>query len=146
MIIAQVCLRLATLKGHSKMSSFTVLGGAKTSIWCDHHPANMYMWAPHGLCWVYMGTKWAWSGASGHLIWGPLQLSRSHMVKNRWAYYVGPSCVTNGKCANCCAWARNGQHKWGPYWFKQWVRHGQIQSIPYRLPAIVNFVMKKYIF
>ncbi len=27
MIIAQVCLRLATIKGHSKMCSFTVLGG-----------------------------------------------------------------------------------------------------------------------
>ncbi len=27
MIIAQVCLRLATIKGHSKMYSFTVLGG-----------------------------------------------------------------------------------------------------------------------
>ncbi len=29
MIIAQVCLRLATIKGHSKMCSFTVLGGSK---------------------------------------------------------------------------------------------------------------------
>ncbi len=28
-IIAQVCLRLATIKGHSKMCSFTVLGGSK---------------------------------------------------------------------------------------------------------------------
>ncbi len=28
MIIAQVCLRLATIKGHSKMCSFTVLGGS----------------------------------------------------------------------------------------------------------------------
>ncbi len=27
MIIAQVCLRLATIKGHSKMCSFTVFGG-----------------------------------------------------------------------------------------------------------------------
>ncbi len=27
MIIAQVCLRLTTIKGHSKMCSFTVLGG-----------------------------------------------------------------------------------------------------------------------
>ncbi len=27
MIIAQMCLRLATIKGHSKMCSFTVLGG-----------------------------------------------------------------------------------------------------------------------
>ncbi len=27
MIITQVCLRLATIKGHSKMCSFTVLGG-----------------------------------------------------------------------------------------------------------------------
>ncbi len=27
MIIAQVCLRLATIKGHSKVFSFTVLGG-----------------------------------------------------------------------------------------------------------------------
>ncbi len=27
MIIAQVCLRLATIKGHTKMCSFTVLGG-----------------------------------------------------------------------------------------------------------------------
>ncbi|KAI2657389.1 RHO1 GDP-GTP exchange protein 1 [Labeo rohita] len=33
-------------------------------------PANMYMWAPHGFCWVYMGTKWAWS-QNRHLIWGP---------------------------------------------------------------------------
>ncbi len=31
MIIAQVCLRLATIKGYSKMCSFTVLGGPKTS-------------------------------------------------------------------------------------------------------------------
>ncbi len=31
MIIAQVCLRLATIKGHSKMCSFNVLGGPKTS-------------------------------------------------------------------------------------------------------------------
>ncbi len=30
MIIAQMCLRLATLKDHSKMCSFTVLGGPKT--------------------------------------------------------------------------------------------------------------------
>ncbi len=42
MIIAQVCLRLATIKGHSKMYSFTVLGGVggvrkSVSIWCDHH-------------------------------------------------------------------------------------------------------------
>ncbi len=29
MIIAQVCLRLATIKGHSKMCSFTVLGGSR---------------------------------------------------------------------------------------------------------------------
>ncbi len=29
MIIAQVCLRLATIKGHSKMCSFSVLGGSK---------------------------------------------------------------------------------------------------------------------
>ncbi len=29
MIIAQVCLRLATIKGHSKMCSFTVLGGSE---------------------------------------------------------------------------------------------------------------------
>ncbi len=28
-IIAQVCLRLATIKGHSKMCSFTVLGGSE---------------------------------------------------------------------------------------------------------------------
>ncbi len=27
MIIAQMCLRLATINGHSKMCSFTVLGG-----------------------------------------------------------------------------------------------------------------------
>ncbi len=31
MIIAQVCLRLATVKGHSKICSFTALGGPKTS-------------------------------------------------------------------------------------------------------------------
>ncbi len=44
MIIAQVCLRLATIKGHSKMCSFTVLGvrglgGLRkpVSIWPDHH-------------------------------------------------------------------------------------------------------------
>ncbi len=39
MIIAQVCLRLDTIKGHSKMCSFTVLGGVlkPVSIWCDHH-------------------------------------------------------------------------------------------------------------
>ncbi len=37
MMIAQVCLRLATIKGHSK--SFTVLGGVRkpVSVWCDHH-------------------------------------------------------------------------------------------------------------
>ena len=29
MIIAQVCLRLATIKGHSKMCRFTVLGGSE---------------------------------------------------------------------------------------------------------------------
>ncbi len=29
MIIAQVCLRLATIKGHTKMYSFTVLGGVR---------------------------------------------------------------------------------------------------------------------
>ncbi len=29
MIIVQVCLRLATIKGHSKMCSFTVLGGSE---------------------------------------------------------------------------------------------------------------------
>ncbi len=29
MIISEVCLRLATIKGHSKMSSFTVLGGSE---------------------------------------------------------------------------------------------------------------------
>ncbi len=28
MIIAQVCLRLATIKGHSKMRSFTIFGGS----------------------------------------------------------------------------------------------------------------------
>ncbi len=42
----QVCLRLATIKGHSKMCSFIVLGGGggvsggvrkPVSIWCDHH-------------------------------------------------------------------------------------------------------------
>ncbi len=33
MIISQVCLRLATIKGHSKMCSFTVLGGLKTSLY-----------------------------------------------------------------------------------------------------------------
>ncbi len=42
MTIAQVCFRLATIKGHSKMCSFTVLGGSSVvrkpvSIWCDHH-------------------------------------------------------------------------------------------------------------
>ncbi len=42
MIIAQVCLRLATMKGNSKMCSFTVSGGSggvrkPVSIWCDHH-------------------------------------------------------------------------------------------------------------
>ncbi len=31
MIIAQVCLRLATIKDHSKMCSFTVLGGPEIS-------------------------------------------------------------------------------------------------------------------
>ncbi len=30
MIIAHMCLRLATIQGHSKMCSFTVLGGPKT--------------------------------------------------------------------------------------------------------------------
>ncbi len=40
MIIAQVCLRLVTIKGHSKMCSFTVLGegGPKTS--------QYLMWPP----------------------------------------------------------------------------------------------------
>ncbi len=44
MIIAQVCHRLAAIKGHSKMCSFTVLGRSRgggvrkpVSIWCDHH-------------------------------------------------------------------------------------------------------------
>ncbi len=39
MIVAQVCLRLATIKDHSKMCSFTVWGGVRkpVSIWCDHH-------------------------------------------------------------------------------------------------------------
>ncbi len=39
MIIAQVCLRLATIKGHSKMCSFALWGGVRkpVSIWCDHH-------------------------------------------------------------------------------------------------------------
>lgn len=33
MDIAQVCLRLATVKGHSKMGSFALLGGGLG----DHH-------------------------------------------------------------------------------------------------------------
>ena len=31
MINAQVCLRLATIKGHSEICSFALLGGQKTS-------------------------------------------------------------------------------------------------------------------
>ncbi len=49
MIIAQVCLRLATIKGHSKMCSFTVLGGPKTSqylVW----PPFVSRSATHLLC------------------------------------------------------------------------------------------------
>ncbi len=42
MIIAQVCLRLATIKGHSKMCSFTVLGGPKTS--------QYLVWPPFASC------------------------------------------------------------------------------------------------
>jgi len=33
------------------------------------------------------------------------------------------------------AWAQNGEHKWGPFGFIKWVRHWQIQPVPYRLPA-----------
>ena len=38
MVIAQVYLRLAAVKGHSKMYSFTVFGGLRksVSIWCDY--------------------------------------------------------------------------------------------------------------
>ncbi len=50
---------------------------------------------------VYAGSTWVPSGHGPKM--GILseahfgQLSRSHMVKNRWAPYVGPSWVTNGK-------------------------------------------------
>ncbi len=58
MIIAQVCLRLATIKGHSKMCSFTVLGGSRgvrkpVSIWCDHH-------LPHAV--PHISFTQSWSG------------------------------------------------------------------------------------
>jgi len=42
MIIAQVCLRLATIKGHCKICSFTVLGGPKTS--------HYLVWPPFASC------------------------------------------------------------------------------------------------
>ncbi len=50
----------------------SVLGPLLFSIYI---PANMYMWAPHGLCLGYMGTNWAWS-QNGHLIWGLLGSSK----------------------------------------------------------------------
>ncbi len=46
MIITQVCLRLATIKDNSKMCSFTVLGGYKTSTSVDisqQHSSNDFM-------------------------------------------------------------------------------------------------------
>ncbi len=74
MIIAQLCLRLATIKGHSKMCSFTVLGGGpKTSqylVWPQFclrielirllivacgmlvHSSSMAVWS----CWILAGT------------------------------------------------------------------------------------------
>ncbi len=78
MIIAQVCFRLATIKGHSKMCSFTVLGGPKSSqylVWppfasVTHllhielirllivaygmlvHSSSMAVWS----CWILAGT------------------------------------------------------------------------------------------
>ncbi len=39
MIIAQVCLRLATIKGHSKMCSFTVLGGGSPG-WSENQSVS----------------------------------------------------------------------------------------------------------
>ncbi len=42
MIIAQVCFRLDTIKGHSKMCSFTVLGGPKTR--------QYLVWPPFASC------------------------------------------------------------------------------------------------
>ncbi len=74
MIIAQVCLRLVTIKGHSKMCSFIVLGGVRkpVSTWCDlsathllHielirlliavwgmlvHSSSMAVWSCYGYC------------------------------------------------------------------------------------------------
>ncbi len=48
MIIAQVCLRLATIKGHSKICSFTVLGGGpKTS---------QYLRLCHTICLTHCNT------------------------------------------------------------------------------------------
>ncbi len=55
MILAQVCLRLATIKGHSKMCSFTVLGVRKpVTIWCDNHlpcPSNRVDQVVYGGLW-----------------------------------------------------------------------------------------------
>ncbi len=54
MIIAQVCLRLATINGHSKMCSFTVLGvqgGLKTS--------QYLVWPPFAFA-HHLTTNWSW--------------------------------------------------------------------------------------
>ncbi len=42
MILAKVCLRLATIKGHSKMCSFSVLGG----VWGGPNTSQYLMWPP----------------------------------------------------------------------------------------------------
>ncbi len=72
MIIAQVCLRLATIKGHSKMCSFTVLGGSENQsvsgvtticlMQCNTSPTHRVDQVVHSStmavrsCWILAGT------------------------------------------------------------------------------------------
>ncbi len=64
MTIAQVCLRLATIKGHSKMCSFTVWGrGPKTSQYLVWPPfascsATHYLLSCSG-CWLWPVECWS---------------------------------------------------------------------------------------
>ncbi len=90
MITAQVCLRLATIKGHSKMCSFTVLlgsGGVRkpVSIWCDYHLPHTeqhisfaYSWSG---CWLWPVECWStplqWlCGVAGY--WQELEHAAAH--------------------------------------------------------------------
>ncbi len=68
MIIAQLWLRLATIKGHSKICSFTVLWGSEqpVSIWWDHH-------LPHTVQHISFAKSclgcWLWTVESTPLQW-----------------------------------------------------------------------------